>query len=136
MKVAASFIAGLVFSVGLVISGMTDPNIVIGFLDLFGEWNPRLMFVMGGAVGINLVLFRLILRKEKPRYAPEFSLPTKMDLDKKLLTGSALFGIGWGTLGICPGPGLVNLTTLEPLFLVFGAAMLAGMVIHKFTVKG
>lgn len=135
MKNLLSFVAGLVFAIGLVLAGMTDPNIVIGFLDLFGEWNPQLAFVMGGAVGVNLFIFRFILKKDAPKYAPKFELPTKQDLDKKLITGSALFGVGWGIMGICPGPGIVNFTTLEPLFLIFGASMLAGMFIHKITIK-
>lgn len=135
MKNLVSFAAGLVFGLGLIVSGMTDPNVVIGFLDLFGQWNPQLMFVMAGAVMVNLALFRTILKKQRPRYADAFSLPTKKDLDTKLITGSALFGIGWGILGICPGPGIVNAVTLKPLFLIFGASMIAGMFVHKVVFK-
>ncbi|MEX1099477.1 MAG: DUF6691 family protein, partial [Bacteriovoracaceae bacterium] len=126
MKFLTSFLAGAVFSVGLVISGMTNPNIVIGFLDIFGNWDMRLLFVMGGAVGVNIIFFNTILKREKPLFSQAFSLPTKQDLDKKLILGSAIFGIGWGVMGICPGPGIVNLVTLRPLFLIFVAAMFAG----------
>lgn len=132
MKIAISFFAGLLFSVGLVISGMTNPNIVIGFLDLFGDWDMRLLFVMGGAVGVNILFFRFILKRERPLLSQSFSLPTAKDIDKNLILGSAMFGVGWGIMGICPGPGIVNLVTGEPLFLAFVGCMLVGMGIHKF----
>ncbi|MBC75965.1 MAG: hypothetical protein CME64_08105 [Halobacteriovoraceae bacterium] len=132
MKIAVSFFAGILFSVGLVISGMTNPNIVIGFLDLFGDWDMRLLFVMGGAVGVNLVFFRLILKRETPFFEKGFNMPTAKDIDKNLILGSAMFGIGWGIMGICPGPGLVNLVTGEPLFLTFVVCMLVGMSAHRF----
>ena len=132
MKFAVSFVAGILFSIGLVISGMTNPNIVIGFLDIFGEWDMRLIFVMGGAVGVNLVLFRLILKRKRPLMSESFSLPTAKDIDFKLILGSVLFGIGWGIMGICPGPGIVNMVTAQPLFIVFIGCMLVGMGIHKY----
>ena len=132
MKFAVSFVAGILFSIGLVISGMTNPNIVIGFLDIFGEWDMRLIFVMGGAVGVNLVLFRLILKRKRPLMSESFSLPTVKDIDFKLILGSVLFGVGWGIMGICPGPGIVNMVTAQPLFIVFIGCMLVGMGIHKY----
>ncbi len=132
MKFAVSFVAGIFFSIGLVISGMTNPNIVIGFLDIFGEWDMRLIFVMGGAVGVNLVLFRLILKRKRPLMSESFSLPTAKDIDFKLILGSVLFGVGWGIMGICPGPGIVNMVTAQPLFIVFIGCMLVGMGIHKY----
>ncbi len=132
MKFAVSFVAGILFSIGLVISGMTNPNIVIGFLDIFGEWDMRLIFVMGGAVGVNLVLFRLILKRKRPLMSESFSLPTAKDIDFKLILGSVLFGVGWGIMGICPGPGIVNMVTAQPLFIVFIGCMLVGMGIHKY----
>lgn len=135
MKNALSFVAGAVFSVGLAVSGMTNPNIVIGFLDLFGEWDMRLLFVMGGAVSVNLVLFRLVLKRESPALDRRFHLPTKEDLDLKLILGSALFGVGWGVMGICPGPGIVNLVTLQPLFLVFVGSMFAGMLAYRIVLE-
>lgn len=135
MRMLISFTAGVMFAVGLVISGMTNPNIVVGFLDLFGQWDMRLLFVMGGAVGVNFFFFRSILRRQRPFFSEGFSLPTKKDLDLKLITGSAIFGIGWGIMGICPGPGIVNLVTGKPLFLTFVASMLVGMMIYKYTLE-
>lgn len=135
MSFAVSFFSGVLFAIGLVISGMTDPNIVIGFLDVFGDWNLQLLFVMGGAVAVNIVSFRLILKRKNPLWSSDFSLPTKKDLDSRLIVGSALFGVGWGIMGICPGPGLVNLVTLNPLLVGFVLAMFAGMLAHKFLIK-
>jgi uncharacterized membrane protein YedE/YeeE len=129
-----SLFAGALFAVGLVISGMSNPEKVIGFLDLFGNWDYSLLFVMGGAVGVNFVTFR-ILTKKKPFCAPAHFLPTKTSVDKNLLVGSALFGIGWGILGFCPGPAIVNLVTLSPSVLIFVSSMLIGMIAYKFTEK-
>lgn len=134
MMIVISLIAGFLFSLGLILSGMTNPDKVIGFLDLFGNWDYSLAFVMGGAVGINAIIFPLVL-KRKPLFVSEFSLPSKKDIDKNLVIGAVLFGAGWGILGICPGPGLVNIATLDPSALLFVAAMIVGMLIHKFTVK-
>lgn len=130
MKIVVSFIAGAIFSVGLSVSGMINPNIVIGFLDIFGEWNYSLAFVMCGAVIFNLISFRFIL-KRTPIFNSQHLIPSKKDIDKNLIIGSALFGIGWGVLGICPGPGLVNLGTLDPKIFVFVLAMALGMIIQK-----
>jgi uncharacterized membrane protein YedE/YeeE len=129
-----SLFAGALFAVGLVLSGMSNPEKVIGFLDVFGNWDYSLLLVMGGAVGVNFVTFR-ILTKKKPFCAPAHFLPTKTSVDKKLLLGSALFGIGWGILGICPGPAIVNLVTLSPTVLIFVSSMLIGMIAYKFTEK-
>ncbi len=131
-----SFITGVVFAVGLVISGMTNPNVVTGFLNIFGEWNYALVFVMGGAVGTNLILFSLIKKREKPFSGAQFHWPTLKHVDQKLILGSALFGIGWGILGVCPGPGIVNLVTLETPFLIFVGSMVVGMFIFKLAFQG
>jgi uncharacterized membrane protein YedE/YeeE len=125
-----AFIAGLIFSIGLVISGMTNPQKVIGFLDLFGDWDYSLAFVMGGAVIFNFFSFRMI-QKGKPICANEFSLPTKKQLDKDLLVGSILFGIGWGLLGFCPGPAMVNLVSFNLSALVFVLSMFGGMYLFQ-----
>lgn len=131
MKNLISFSTGMLFSVGLVISGMTNPEIVLGFLDIFGEWNYALAFVMIGAVLVNLFLFKFILKRKKPLYENDFSLPNTKIIDKDLILGSAMFGIGWGLVGICPGPAIVNLVTFSmPAFLFF-AAMIFGMLIFK-----
>lgn len=128
MKNLAALLCGLLFGAGLALSGMTDTARVLGFLDLFGDWIPDLAFVMGGAVCVTLVTFRFVL-KRRPLLAPEFSLPTRTDLDPRLLGGAALFGIGWGTYGYCPGPALSALVYLDTGTVVFVAAMAAGMAL-------
>ncbi len=126
MKSLAALACGLLFGAGLALSGMTDTAKVLGFLDLFGSWIPDLVFVMGGAVCVTLVSFRFILRR-RPLLAPDFSLPERKDLDGRLLGGAALFGIGWGVFGYCPGPALSALVYLDVKTVSFVLAMLAGM---------
>ncbi len=128
MKNLAALACGLLFGVGLAVSGMTDTAKVLGFLDLFGRWDPDLLFVMGGAVCVTLVTFRWVLRST-PLLAPDFSLPTSKDLDPRLLGGAALFGIGWGVFGYCPGPALSALAYLDIKTVVFVVSMLAGMAL-------
>lgn len=123
-----SLIAGTLFGAGLVVGGMTDPGKVIGFLDLAGQWDPSLAFVMGSALCVTLPVFQLVIRKRsRPVLGARFFLPTKTDLDPKLLGGSALFGIGWGIAGLCPGPAIANLVSGTPEVLAFVVAMIAGM---------
>ena len=129
MKGLMALICGLIFGVGLAMSGMTDTAKVIGFLDIFGEWVPDLAFVMGGAVLVTLVAFRFILRRNTPLMAKSFSLPSVTTIDTRLLGGAALFGIGWGIYGYCPGPALSAMVYLNSDTFVFVAAMLAGMAI-------
>ena len=128
MKALAALACGLLFGAGLALSGMTDTAKVLGFLDLFGDWDPDLVFVMGGAVAVTLVGFRLIFRG-RPLLADDFSLPTSKNLDSRLLGGASLFGIGWGVYGYCPGPALSALTYLDTNTVIFVLAMLAGMVL-------
>lgn len=123
----ASFIAGLVFGVGLLISGMTEPSKVIGFLDIFGAWDATLAFVMAGAVAVSAIGFALARRRRAPVLASRFAWPARSDIDAPLVIGSALFGVGWGLSGICPGPALVNLTGLSAPIIVFVATMVLGM---------
>ncbi len=123
----ASFIAGLVFGVGLLISGMTEPSKVIGFLDIFGAWDATLAFVMAGAVAVSAIGFALARRRSAPVLASRFAWPVRSDIDAPLVIGSALFGVGWGLSGICPGPALVNLTGLSAPIIVFVATMVLGM---------
>lgn len=132
MRNVVALALGILFSIGLTVSGMVNPNKVIGFLDIFRSWDPDLLFVMGGAAGLNLVLFRFVLKRKNPILSPDFQLPTSTDIDKRLIIGSALFGIGWGIGGVCPGPGLANLFTLKMEAIVFVAFMLIGMVSFKF----
>ncbi len=127
MKHLWPFIAGVVFAVGLVLGGMTQPAKVIGFLDFTGNWDPSLMLVMGGAVAVHFVLFRLILRRQSPLYSPAFHVPGQDGIDRRLLVGSALFGAGWGLAGYCPGPAIVASASGSGRAWVFTAAMLAGM---------
>jgi uncharacterized membrane protein YedE/YeeE len=123
--------AGALFGAGLTVSGMTDPQRVRGFLDLFGQWDPTLAFVMGGAVLVMAVAWRLRKRMGHPLFAAQFVLPDRSDLDARLILGSALFGIGWGLAGLCPGPAIASLALSPAAVLPFIVAMLAGMAIHR-----
>ncbi len=125
-----SFLSGFIFSVGLIISGMANPSIVKGFLDISGEWNFSLAFVMGGAVAFNYFSFKYIL-KRGPLLSPSHLIPNRRDIDKNLILGSLIFGIGWGLLGICPGPGLVNLSLMTEEVFIFMASVLIGMFLYK-----
>lgn len=125
----ATFGAGIIFAVGLGLSGMTQPGKVIGFLDFAGNWDPSLALVMAGAVLVYTVGFRA--RKPRPLFAPAYQLPTVKGIDRRLLLGSALFGIGWGLAGFCPGPALTSLVTLRWEPVLFVAAMLAGMLLRR-----
>ena len=132
-QVLAAAAAGAVFGVGLGLSRMTDPTVVLGFLDLAGDFDPTLVFVMGGAVCVTLVAYRLILRQPHPWLADVFQLPTSSDIDRPLLLGSALFGIGWGLAGYCPGPALVSIAAGVDTAMIFGVAMVVGMALHRLT---
>lgn len=123
--------AGLLFGLGLGFSQMIDPQRVIGFLDLFGTWDPTLAFVMGGAVLITLISFRLILRRPHPLLGGKFYLPTRQDIDRPLVLGAALFGVGWGLGGYCPGPAIAALGLGSANPMLFIAAMIAGSLAHK-----
>lgn len=127
-----AFAAGLVFAVGLGLAGMTKPSKVLAFLDLTGDWDPSLMCVMGAALGLNIVLFRWILRRAAPRFDQRFHLPELRVIDGRLLGGAALFGIGWGLAGYCPGPAVVAAGTGAVSALVFTAAMIVGMEMFRW----
>ena len=131
MKNLVALIAGLFFGIGLAASGMTDTAKVQGFLDLFGNWVPDLIFVMGGAVCVTLVTFRFILRRERPVFAGAFVLPAKAAIDAPLLAGAAIFGIGWGLYGYCPGPAVSALAYLDWQPALFVGAMLCGMLVNR-----
>jgi hypothetical protein len=130
MIVLASFACGLLFGAGLIISGMTDPLKVIGFLDVFGAWDATLAFVMAGAVAVSSAGFALARRRGRPALTPQNLWPTRKDIDAPLVLGSGLFGFGWGLVGLCPGPALVNLAGLSAPVIVFIIAMGAGMIGH------
>lgn len=127
MSVLVNLGLGLLFGIGLVVSGMSDPAKVLNFLDLFGTFDPSLAFVMGGAVLVAFIGFRLVLHREAPLMAPRFQIPTRRDIDARLIVGPALFGIGWGLGGFCPGPAFTALVLGAAGTLVFVPAMLAGM---------
>lgn len=122
-----AFASGLLFAIGLGIAGMTQPSRVLAFLDVLGAWDPSLMFVMIGAIAVYMPAFWSARRV----LAPRLHLPTRKDIDVRLVAGSAMFGVGWGLAGYCPGPALVSLATLTGPALLFGVAMFAGMRLHR-----
>lgn len=130
MSRISEFLVGVLFGLGLLLSGMTDPGKVQGFLDLAGAWDPSLAFVMGGAVMVGLGAFALARRRTQTFLGGVLQLPKPGDVDRRLVAGSLLFGAGWGLAGFCPGPALVTAAMLEPKALLFVAAMLVGMVVH------
>lgn len=129
MRIALGFLSGLVFGLGLILSGMADPAKVLNFLDLFGAWDPSLAFVMGGASLTAFFGYRLVWRRSAPLAAPAFDLPTATAIDAPLLSGAAIFGIGWGIGGFCPGPAWTSLALASPGIVVFLPAMLVGIVL-------
>lgn len=131
MPVITSFLAGLVFGLGLILSGMADPAKVLGFLDLAGAWDPSLAFVMGGAIGVGVVAFFVARKRTVSFLGAEMKMPTARHIDRRLVLGSLTFGVGWGVAGFCPGPGLVAFGMGEAKAAVFVAAMLAGMAIFE-----
>lgn len=125
------FAVGLLFGLGLIVSGMTDPGKVLGFLDLFGAWDPSLAFVMGGAILVGLGAFTVAKRRTTSFLGGAMHLPQRRDIDRRLVAGSLTFGVGWGLAGFCPGPALVSLGALQPKAVVFVVAMLVGMAIYE-----
>lgn len=133
MKHVLVFSAGILFAVGLSLSGMTMPSKVIGFLDVFGQWDISLMFVMAGAIGVYSAVFHLVKPKmEKPVYDKEFRLPTRIKVDLPMIFGAALFGAGWGLGGFCPGPALASFFLFDVSVLVFVSLMAIGMYLGFF----
>lgn len=126
MRLVIGFFAGLLFGLGLIVGGMTDPARVLGFLDLAGAWDATLIFVMLGAVVTTALGYRLVLARSHPLFDPDFHLPTARRIDRRLLLGAALFGTGWGLAGYCPGPVIVSLVSAQSGVWVMFAAMLAG----------
>jgi uncharacterized protein len=130
MSRVSPFLVGLLFGLGLCLSGMTYPAKVIGFLDLAGAWDPSLAFVMGGAAAVAFVAFRVAARRQKALSGEPFHLPAAKTIDARLVVGSLLFGVGWGLVGLCPGPAIVNLGFLDGRAALFVACMAAGMALH------
>ena len=135
MFVLTSLLAGLVFGLGLILSGMANPAKVLGFLDLAGPWDPSLALVMGGAIAVGFFAFLVAKNRTRSLLGAEMRLPTATNIDRRLVTGGVLFGMGWGLAGFCPGPGLVALGMGEPKAAVFVLAMLAGMAVFELLEK-
>jgi uncharacterized membrane protein YedE/YeeE len=128
-RALAAAVSAVLFGVGLVVSGMTQPAKVIGFLDVGGAWDPSLMFVMVGAIGVHAIAWRFIKRAPQPLLGDTFQVPASAAIDARLLVGAGLFGVGWGLSGICPGPGLVALANTSSAVVTFVGAMVVGMAI-------
>ena len=131
---ASAFAAGLLFGVGLLVSGMTKPTKVIGFLDVAGAWDASLMFVMVGGIAVHLALYKFIVRRPAPLVEAEFHIPRRSDIDAKLVIGAAIFGVGWGLGGFCPGPGLTS-AVRGGTALAFALAMAVGMALHDLVTR-
>ncbi len=131
MKLVAAIVAGALFGAGLILAGMTLPGRVLGFLDLFGAWDPTLAFVMAGAIAVHASTQGLIRRRAAPLYDACFHVPGKGVVDARLLAGAALFGAGWGLAGFCPGPAVVSAASGGTAALVFTSAMVAGMLVER-----
>jgi uncharacterized protein len=131
MQSVIALLSGMIFGAGLAISGMVNPAKVLNFFDIAGTWDPSLIFVMAGALLVTAIGYRLAFRRQAPIFAPQFNLPDARDIDARLIGGSALFGLGWGLSGFCPGPAIASLTTLSLEPVIFIIAMLAGMLVAK-----
>lgn len=123
----SEFAVGLLFGLGLILAGMTDPGKVIGFLDLLGAWDPSLALVMGGAIGVGIFAFAIARKRTTNFFGGAMHLPTRSDVDQRLIVGSLAFGAGWGIAGFCPGPAIVSMAAGQPKALLFFVAMVVGM---------
>ena len=133
MNKIVSLFCGIIFGIGLVISEMINPAKVLGFLNLFGEWDPSLAFVMIGALIVSTPLFHLFKNKEKPLFSLNFSIPENKEIDKKLIIGSVFFGTGWGLIGLCPGPAITSIALLNASSAIFVVSMFIGFYIASKT---
>jgi len=131
-KNIAALAAGLLFGIGLAVSEMVNPAKVLGFLDITGNWDPSLAFVMGGALAVTVIAFRVILKQPHPVLDGEFRVPTAKDIDRRLISGAALFGIGWGMIGLCPGPAIASLAYGRTESAIFLIAMIVGLYADRF----
>jgi len=135
MKNIVATISGVIFGMGLAISGMSSPAKVQGFLDVLGDWDPSLLFVFSGALGTSLIAFNLLLRRKKPVLADKFILPTKKVIDKPLIIGAIIFGVGWALVGYCPGPAFAALAYLQVENVIFVVFMVVGSFVAKSVFK-
>lgn len=127
----AALLSGFIFGIGLVVAGMTQPHKVVNFLDIFGNWDPSLMFVMGGAVMLHMITYRIVRKKDHPLLVDKWHVPVKNQITKPLIIGALLFGMGWGLAGFCPGPAIVSIVSLELNSLLFVGSMLLGLGLFK-----
>ena len=130
-RLLAPFGIGAVLAAGFALAGLTRPETIVQYLDFTGDWDPTVLFVMGAALTVTFIAYRLIWRRSRPLLAPKFYLPTRRDIDVRLVAGAALFGLGWGLVGLCPGPALVSIGAGAAEVLVWLAAMFAGMWLFK-----
>jgi len=131
MQRTSEFVVGLLFGVGLMLSGMTDPSKVVGFLDLWGQWDPSLAFVMGGAIFVGLFAFAVAKKRTTNFFGGALHLPPSTEIDKRLIWGNVMFGMGWGLAGFCPGPALVSMAAGQDKALVFVLSMIFGMIAYE-----
>lgn len=135
MSLIIALFGGALFGAGLLLSGMMDPAKVLGFLNVRGDWDPSLVFVMGSALAITIPAFHFILKRNKPWASLNFDLPLSNAIDKRLLSGAAIFGIGWGLYGLCPGPAIASLVMLESSSFIFISSMIVGMFVSQQLVR-
>ncbi|MBL6596163.1 MAG: YeeE/YedE family protein [Candidatus Puniceispirillum sp.] len=134
-RLITALIIGAIFGIGLAIAGMLNPAKVVGFLDVFGDWDPSLALVMGGGVLVNAIGLRFVLEREAPIQSAEFLLPTASSIDKPLLAGSVIFGIGWGISGLCPGPVVASLLLNSNAMLPFFGMLIAGLLLGRIVMR-
>ena len=127
-----SFISGLIFGIGLTVSGMVNPAKVIAFLNILGNWDPSLVFVMVGAIIFSAPFFYILKNKKKPLFNSSFQIPSRTNIDRNLIIGSSLFGIGWGMVGLCPGPAVASIAFFQPLSILFVIALMSGFYLCKY----
>lgn len=135
MRLLTTFLIGVIFGTGIALSGMINPGKVINFFDVAGNWDPSLAFVMVSALVTTAIGYRIVFRAPKPVFAPKFSVPTSRTIDTRLVGGSAVFGIGWGLSGYCPGASIPALGTGDPQVLIFTGALLVGIIIARITIR-
>lgn len=130
-QIIVALFAGTLFGLGLTVSQMINPEKVLSFLDFFGDWDPSLALVMLGAVGVSAVAFRVALKQPRPILAKAFQVPSRSDVDGRLIAGGVIFGLGWGLVGWCPGPAIASLALVQFESFIFVAAMIAGMLLYR-----
>ena len=131
MSNLSAFAVGLIFAIGLGVAGMTDANKILDFLNVAGDWDPSLLVVIASALSVHFFLYRVILKRKAPLFEKRFLIPTRRDIDTRLIVGSAIFGVGWGLSGLCPGPAITSLLSLGMPVAIFTATMLIGMLIFQ-----